>query len=122
MNSIEQVKAKIKQIEKSLMEVKNELRFIDIKNQPRRKKANTDEILPSEQELKSEYEKLYRESIAKNYDAIRKFVEEKSKFYLKSFCKTNNLPIDTSKNSKNKIFEEILQWLAQQKAIRKKAA
>jgi len=122
MNRVNLIRSKIEQIEKLLIEVKNELEILGKESQFQPKKLQTEESLPSEQELKAEYEKLYEEFITKNSkDIITEFVKGKNKIYLKAFCKANNLPLDTTKVSKERIADEVIQWMVQRKAITKKA-
>lgn len=121
MNSLNRIKAKIKQIEKLLAQIKDELEILGKESQPRPKKINAEEPLPSEEFLRTEYEKLYEEFIVKNSKSvISEFIKGKNKRFLKAFCKANNLPLDTTKISKEKIAEEIMQWMVQRKAITKK--
>lgn len=121
MNRIDRVKAKIEQIERLLAEVKDELETLGKESQSQPKKIRTQESLPSEEELQAEYAKLYQEFVAKNSKVIEEFIKGKSKIYLKGFCKANNLPLDTTKVSKDRIADEVMQWMAQRKAITKKA-
>ena len=121
MKVLERIKAKIGQIEKLCAEVKSEMDSLTEKfasGQPKRKREET---LPSESELKAEYNRLYSEFINNNHNIIEEFIKINSKKYLNAFCKANSLPLDTSKASKNKICTEVLQWMAQRKAITKKA-
>jgi len=59
MNSVNRIKSKIKQIEKLLVEVKDELEILGKESQFQPKKLRTEEPLPSEEELKAKYEKFY---------------------------------------------------------------
>lgn len=121
MNSIDRIKTKIEGIEKLLIGVKIELEVMSKETKPHQKKSTKNEPLPSMEDLRSEYEKLYEEFIAGNFKAIEEFIKGKSKYYLKAFCKANNLPLDTTKVSKDGIAKEVMQWMAQRKAITKKA-
>ncbi len=121
MGCIERIKTKIESIEKLLTELKIELEVMGREKKPQAKKAAKDESLPSDEDLRSEYEKLYDEFIVRNSNAIEEFIKGKTKNYLKAFCKANNLPVDTTKVSKNGIVKEVMQWMAQRKAITKKA-
>jgi len=122
MNTVDYIRKNIKQIEKLLSEIKADLDILDKKKESELKKpAKKIEKLPSEEELRREYENLYQTSIRENANAIEEFIKSKTKTYLKAFCKTNNLPIDTTKVSKDGIIKEVTQWMAQRKAITKKA-
>lgn len=119
MNRINRIKAKIEQIECLLAVIKGELEALSKEGQAKPKKICAEEPLPSEDELRDEYEKLYEQFIAKNANAVVEFIKGKSKIYLKAFCKANNLPVDTTKVSKEGIVNEVVQWLVQRKAITK---
>jgi hypothetical protein len=121
MNSIDRIRTKIEGIEKLLTEVKIELEVMSKETKPHQQKSTKNEPLPSMEDLRSEHEKLYEEFLARNFKAIEEFIKGKSKYYLKAFCKANNLPLDTTKVSKDGIAKEIIQWMAQRKAITKKA-
>lgn len=119
---IEKIKKNIGKIEKLLAEVKENLELLDKESPPELKKlTNKLEELPSEEEFKQQYENLYEEFIKGNHGAIEEFVKNKTKRYLKFFCKANDLPIDTTKVSKEGIIKEVTQWMAQRRAITKKA-
>ena len=118
MNGINRVKNKLEQIEKLIGEVKTELEILSNEGQLKTKKGQKEEPIPSDEELIAEYENLYKEFIAKNSkEIITEFVKGKSKIYLKAFCKANSLPIYTTKFSKEKIADEIAQWMRQRKVI-----
>lgn len=136
MNRIDRIKAKIEQIERLLAEIKkakieriesllakikSELETLGKKAEAKHKKAHTDEPLPSDKQLRAEYENLYELYIGEKLEEIKEFLKNKSKNYLKHFCKANNLPVDTTKFSKDAIIEKVFQWMAQRKAITKKA-
>lgn len=121
MDRINAIKAKLEKIESLLFEIKSELEILSKEADSKPKKPIKEEILPSDEELKSEYNGLYQEFIKSNLNCIHEFIEGKSKVYLKNFCRANNLPIDTTKASKNKIAEVVMQWMAQRKAITQKA-
>jgi len=122
MKGIKRIKAKIERIERLLTEVKDELEILSKESQFPPKKVRAEQPLLSEEELQSEYEKLYKEFIAKtSKDVITEFIRGKSKVYLKAFCKANNLPLDATKVSKERVADEVMQWLVQRKVITKKA-
>lgn len=122
MNRLETIKEKIEQIERLLAEVKGELEAIGKEDESKpTKRRQAEEILPSDEELRSEYNRLYQEFIASNSRAVEEFVEGKSKAYRKAFCRANNLPVDTTKVSKSAIVDTVIQWMAQRKAITQKA-
>jgi len=120
MNAIDRIKAKVGKIEEILSDVKHELARMSNADSPR-PKVRTMEILPSEDELQSEYERLYQQFLNREFDRIRDFARTKTKRYLAAFCNANDLPLNASKLSKDRIAEELLQWLAQRKAITQKA-
>lgn len=121
MNKIETIKKKIEQIEELLAEIKGELKDLSQENKSRQTKAQqTEEVLPSDEELRSEYDRLYQDFVSLNSGTVEDFIMSKSKAYLKAFCRANNLPVDTTKASKARIMEVVLQWMAQRKAITRK--
>lgn len=128
MGRIDSIMAKIEQMENLLAEVKSELETLKKEKEDliqsgearKSRKLYRVEPLPAEEELRAEYERLYDEFKNKNFNAIEEFVKGKSKRYLKTFCKANNLPVDTTKVSKDGIAKEVLQWFAQRNAITRK--
>jgi len=121
MNRIDSIKVKVERIENLLAEIKRELETLSKEEDIKRvKQRRTKETLPSDEELRSEYDRLYQEFIASNSKAVEEFIKGKSKAYLKAFCKANNLPVDTTKVSKDGIVDIVLQWMAQRKAITQK--
>lgn len=121
MDKIESIKTKIVQIERIIDAIKNELEILGKYAEGKPKKVSENEPLPSNEQLRSDYENLYTKFVESNSKAIEDFIKNKSKNYLKAFCKANNLPVDTSKVSKDSIVREVFQWMAQRKAITKKA-
>ncbi len=121
MNRINSIRAKIERIKSLLAEIVVELETLSKEGKAQVKKVHKEEPLPSEKELRTEYETLYKEFTGKGSKAIEEFIKAKSKIYLKAFCKANNLPVDTTKVSKDGIIKEIMQWFAQRQAITKKA-
>jgi len=121
MNKVEIIKKKIDQIEGLLVDLKGELETLSKENEPRPRRQQAEEILPSDEELRLEYDRLYQEFVVSNSRAIEEFIKGKSKIYLKAFCRVNNLPIDTTKASKSRIVDIVMQWMAQRKAITQKA-
>jgi len=117
MKTIDNIKAKIQHIEYLLAEIQGELEVLSKEGQMHRKKARTGEPLPCEEELRAHYERLYQEFTARNSKAIEEFIKGKNKIYLKAFCKANNLPVDTSRVSKDGVLNEVMQWFAQRRAI-----
>jgi hypothetical protein len=140
MKGIDHSKIKMKEVEKLLAEVKERLKtpgkgFMSHrektagetapipKKEPRiedEEKISAKEIVPSEDELRNLYEKLYEQFVARDFASIKEFIKTKSKVYLLAFCKANKLPIDASKVSKERIAEEVMLWTSQRKAITKK--
>lgn len=121
MNKLETIKKKIEQIEELLAEIKGEVEALSQENKSRQTKARqTAEVLPSDEELRSEYDRLYQDFVSLNSGTVEDFIKSKSKAYLKAFCRANNLPVDTTKVSKARIVEVVLQWMAQRKAITQK--
>lgn len=120
MNKVEIVKKKIEQIESLLAEIKGELEALSKEDETKpRKQRQAEEVLPSDEELRLEYDKLYQEFITSNSRVVvvKEFIKSKSKAYLKAFCRANNLPVDTTKVSKDRIADVVIQWMAQRKAI-----
>ncbi len=140
MKDIDHSKIKMKEVEKLLAEVIEKLKthgkgFMSHqekttgetapipKEEPRiehEEKISAKEIVPSEDELRTAYEKLYGQFVARNFTSIKDFIKTKNKIYLLAFCKANKLPIDAAKVSKERIVEEVMLWTAQRKAITKK--
>ena len=121
MSRIDRVKTKIQQIEKLMAEVKGEIEAIAKETQSQPKKVHAEELLPSEEQLREEYGRLYEEFMVRNFKAIEEFIKNKSKTYLKVFCRANNLPLDATKVSKVGIVDEVMKWMAQREVITKKA-
>lgn len=121
MSNIDNIKRKVKQIERLLLEVKIELEKLDKEKPSKPKKSVEEEKLPSVEELKHEYEKLYDAISRDNISVMEEFIESKGKKYLKVFCEANNLPINISSVSKKGIVKEVSQSLLQRRAITKKA-
>jgi curved DNA-binding protein CbpA len=123
MNKLETIKKKIEQIEELLAEIKGEVDALSQENESRQTKPRqTAEVLPSDEELRSEYDRLYQDFVSSNSGAVEGFIKSKSKTYLKAFCRANNLPVDITKVSKARIVDVVLQWMAQRKAITQKTA
>jgi len=123
MKEIDNIKEKIGQIEEILCNIRKELNQLSIKNEKtvKAEKAVTKQIvpIPNDEDLKSEFENLYSEFIKSNTKKIEDFIKNKDKVYLRAFCKANSLPIDTSKNSKERIADEVMKWMSQRKVITK---
>jgi hypothetical protein len=118
MNQIERIQVKIRQIEQLCAEVIEELDTLDKKPDSHlRKPTGKEVVLPTEAECLADFDRMYSSFLSGNSQIVREFVQEKSGEYLRVFCKANNLPIDTKKTPKKRIADEILQWLAQRKAI-----
>lgn len=120
MSKIVSIRKKIEHIESLLTKIKDELEALSKEGETQPKKVGQEAPLPSEEELRVEYEKLYEKFIHKDYKTIEEFFRGKKKNYLKAFCKANNLPVDTTKVSKDGIMKEVMQWFAQRQAITKK--
>lgn len=123
MDKIDRLKKKIEQIEALLVEIKSELEALSKEGEIKLNKqlqTETETTIPSNDELRLEYDRLYQDFIASNTRAIEEFIKGKSKTYLKNFCRANNLPVDTTKISKTRIVDIVLQWMAQRKAITQK--
>lgn len=121
MSRLETIKKKIEQVEKLLTDIKGAVEALSKENESRKTKAGQPaEVLPSDEELRLEYDRLYQDFISSNSGVVEEFVKSKSKTYLKAFCRANNLPVDITKASKAKIVNVVLQWMAQRKAITQK--
>lgn len=120
MKKLIKVRSKIEQIEKLLSEIKNELKSFDVEQTSTKKVASSSAPVPSDKELQHEFEKLYDKFKMRNLEAIKNFIKDKDKNYLKLFCRANSLPLDTTKISKDAIAEEVMQWMAQRDAITQK--
>jgi hypothetical protein len=117
ITKVAQVERLLSEVQKQLLEIHEELDAQEKKAQANLAKEPTPEEIPPEEILRSEYEGLFQAFMNNNTQEIRDFIKGKSKNYLKSFCKINNLPMDTTKTSKDKIADETLQWMRQRKAI-----
>jgi hypothetical protein len=120
MKNIDNIRKKIGTIENLLQQIKSELDVISIEKPPQKKTVLKEEDL-SDELLKERYEKLYEKFTSGLNPEIADFIKSKSKKYLSSFCRANNVPVDANKKSKEFILNEVLQWFAQRKAITKKA-
>ena len=120
MNNVNRIKSKVEQIERLVSEIKQELESLAQEKPAEAVKIRRKEIIPPDEELKLEHEKLFNDFMNQDQQKINEFISGKSKNYLKSFCKVNNLPLDTTKLSKDKIAAEVIQWMAQRKAISQK--
>ncbi len=120
MEPIERIKEKILQIEKLLAEIRSELDLHSSSGTAIPVKISKIEQIPDSEILKNEYENLYREFAAGKQGVLINYIKTKSKLYLKAFCKVNSIPVDTTKVSKDKIIEELLQWMRQRQAITNK--
>jgi len=116
MNKIEKIKSQIEKLESIINEIKNELNNISTVSDNTPKK----EIQIPEEDLHRDYELLFNKFLSGDVDFIRAFIKNKDKNYLKVFCKSNNLPVDISKASKDDIFNTVIQWFVQRKVILKK--
>ncbi len=118
MDRIEAIKAKIQQIETLCDEVLEELSALqkESKLEPRKTKRQ-DEKPPTESECREEYDQLYTAFLSGNVNAVEKFVENKSREYMKVFCKVNNILVDPMRVSRERVRNEIIQWFAQRRAI-----
>ncbi len=122
MNRLETIKKKIEQVEELLVEIKGEVEALSRESESQQTKTRQpEEVLPSDEELRSEYDRLYQDFISSNSGVVEEFIKSKSKTYLKAFCRANNLPVDITKVSKARIVDVVLQWMAQRKAITQKA-
>lgn len=119
MKQYQKLLAKIQKIEKLLSEVKEELYRLQINVQDPKEKIK-DKPSYEKESLKSDYEKLYEEFIKNNSSIVNHFVDNQDFQYLNQFCKANNISIDSSKMSKEKIASGIIQWFVQRKAISKR--
>jgi|GEM_PF-1750545 actin-related protein len=122
MNTLENIKKKIEHIEELLAEIKREVEAITKESKSRHTKtAESGKAVPSDEELRSEYDRLYQDFISSNSGVVEDFIKSKSKSYLKAFCRANNLPVDIKKVSKAGIVDVVFQWMAQRKAITQRA-
>lgn len=119
MSRIDRIWAKVEKIEALCAEVKADLEELsrESKSNQAKKPTKEESALPTENECRKEFDRLYDEYLAGDPKAVEEFVTKKSKGYLKVFCKANNLSVDAKKASKERVTSEILQWLAQRKAI-----
>ena len=106
---------KLETIEKLILEIKKDIEKEPIEPDNSLNKPQVE--LPSEDQLREEYELLYKNYYQGEAGVIEEFIKNKTKKYLQFFCRVNSFPINTSKTSKEGIMEEILQIMAQRKAI-----
>lgn len=111
--------AKIQKIESLFAEVKADLEELRKETETNQAKKTTKENAtpPTSEECRQEFDRLYNKYITGNIKATEDFINEKSKEYLRVFCKENSLSVDTKRASKKEVSSEILQWFAQRKAI-----
>ncbi len=122
MNKVVDIVKKIERIESLLAEIKGELEALSKEDESKpRKQRQAKETIPSDEEMRFEYNRLYQEFITSNSGVVTEFIKGKNKTYLKAFCRANNLPIDTTKAPKDRIADVVMQWMAQRKAITQKA-
>jgi hypothetical protein len=122
MNRLETIKFKLEQVEKLLIELKGEVEALRKENESGKTRSRQpEEELPSDDELRTEYERLYQDFISTNPRVIEEFITSKSKTYLKAFCRANNLAVDVTRASKARIADVVRQWMAQRKAITQRA-
>lgn len=120
MSLFNKIENKISKIENLLNELKQDLDIIRIKVEKKsEKKHPKSEVMPNVEELKALYDELYDLFMHGKHDEIMIALNQKSKKFLTAFCRANNLPIDSSKSSKKKIAEEVINWLSQRMAITK---
>lgn len=119
MDRIERIRTRIQRIENLCAEVRAELDELskELEESQSRKAQKKNISLPTDKECQEEFSQLYRDYLAGNSKAVEDFVNDKSKDYLKVFCKANNIPVDIKKVSKERIAKEVVQRLAQRKAI-----
>lgn len=120
MKQMMKVVAKIEKIEKLLTELKDDLKAFSDQSESKSANRKTAKALYSAEELRQEYEKLYRDFVNENSRVVHGFVESKDKNYLAEFCQANDIPIESAKASKAKLADEIVQWFVQRRAITKK--
>ena len=119
MDNISRITSKIDQIERLLGDIRDQLGDMSKDSEPRAKTVRKTEPLATEEEFQAEYERLCKEFAEGNAGAVESFVKSKTKVYLKAFCKANNLPLDAARLRKDEIANEVMQWMAQRKAITK---
>src|SRR4051794_10596582 len=108
MSQVERIRAKIRQIEALCADVEAELDALATEAEGAPKKPAKDEpVAPTPEEVQREFERLYSEYQHGNPQAVVEFVRGKSKDYLKVFCKSNNLSVDATKASKDRVTESI---------------
>lgn len=100
---------RVEQVCKELEEVKKELQKMVLKGKAEGREKRSEDTLPEDQ-LRQLYEKLRQDFREKGYIAVKKFVEEHRKAFLKQFFRANNLPISV-KISKKEISKELIQQL-----------
>jgi hypothetical protein len=121
VDPVSPIRDKIRRAQDLLCEVERELASLQELIPIRRKAATRQDVLPPPDDLKREYDQLYGQFAARDFDAIGQFIASKSKTYLEAFCRVNSLPLDGFKASKATITEEIKKWFAQREAIGKPA-
>ena len=111
---------KIEKIEKLISEIKDEIKILESEDIETKEKPKKEKKTYSINSFREDFDNLYNEFIAKNSSVVNEFVNEKDIKYLKEFCKSNNISLDSTKTSKDKIAHEITQWFVQRKAISKR--
>jgi len=119
VSSTDRINAKIDQIERLLAEIREQVKTVSKEGESQPRRVRGGGALPSDEVFRAEYERLYEEFIGRNLMAVEGFIKAKTKVYLQAFCKANNLPVDAAKLRKDKIASEVMQWMAQRKAITK---
>lgn len=120
MNKNQKLISKIEKIEKLLSEIKEEIKILESDDTELKEKPKKEKQTYAINYLREDFDNLYKEFIAKNSTVVNEFVNEKSIKYLKEFCRSNNISLDSTKTSKDKIANEIIQWFVRRKVISKR--
>lgn len=119
--NIESILRKAAEIERLSHEIASEFKSLKLRDDVAKAKTKVKAYSIPADELKQEYENLYKEFEKGNRAAIETYVVSKHKDYLKQFCRANSLSVDRSKDSKKKIAEVVLQSMVLRKAITKES-
>jgi hypothetical protein len=115
MKRSEKLVSRIIRTEKLLSELKEELKIVKAAEVSSANKK--EKLILTPDSLRTDFDNLYLEFIKKDLSIINDFVNSKNHYYLKQFCKANNITLDPKQMSKDKIINEILRWFMQRKAI-----
>ena len=119
-NRIKRLKDKLNKIETIVTDIKKEIGLLEKeientqKKDSRNKKKN---VKIDRKKIENDFNSLYNKFLKNDNESINQYIDSKTKNELSTFCRVNNLPISTTKLTKDKIKHEIIHWFAQKKVV-----